>query len=178
MIVSGGLDGFGMQKLARAAKLSPATIYIYFKDKEDLILQLYREESEKMANETLRNFDPSMSFSDGLRVQWMNRSKYCMENQNEMVFLEQIRHSSLHEKATMFTNDVFKNTMQEFVVNAIKREELVKISVEVFWSIAFAPLYNLVRFHQIGQSIGGRKFTFSEKIMMETLAIVLKGLKP
>ncbi|MBN8856321.1 MAG: helix-turn-helix transcriptional regulator [Sphingobacteriales bacterium] len=33
MVVREGFDGFSMQKLARAAGVSPTTIYIYFKDK-------------------------------------------------------------------------------------------------------------------------------------------------
>ena len=33
MIVKYGFDGLSMQKLAKAAKVSPATIYIYFKDR-------------------------------------------------------------------------------------------------------------------------------------------------
>ena len=48
MIVKEGFDGLSMQKLAKAAGVSPATIYIYFKDREDLILQLYYEESLRM----------------------------------------------------------------------------------------------------------------------------------
>src|SRR5436190_7212976 len=79
MIVAQGLTGFSMQKLAKAAGVSPATIYIYFKDKEDLVLQLCTEASEKMLDITFKNFDPSMSFSDGLRIQWENRAKYCLK---------------------------------------------------------------------------------------------------
>ena len=69
MMVKEGLDGFSMQKLAKAADVSPATIYIYFKDKEDLVAQLCRDAGKKMMDITFKNFDPSMSFSEGLRVQ-------------------------------------------------------------------------------------------------------------
>src|ERR1700754_3978584 len=93
MIVQHGLDGLSMQKLAKAAGGSPATIYIYFKDRDDLIIQLYAEESNKMAAATLKNFDPSMPFSEGLKVQWLNRARYFMANPDQMYFLEQIRHS-------------------------------------------------------------------------------------
>ena len=178
MIVKHGFDGLSMQKLARAAGVSPATIYIYFKDREDLIIQLCTEESRKMAEATLRNFDPSMSFSEGLKVQWMNRAKYCMANPDKMHFLEQIRHSPLQEKAAQVMGSNFKNIMSAFVHNAIKRKELVKVPLEVYWSVAFAPLYTLVQFHIRGTSVGGIKFKFSEKIMLETLALVLKALKP
>jgi AcrR family transcriptional regulator len=178
MIVKHGFDGLSMQKLAKAANVSPATIYIYFKDREDLILQLFVEESKKMTEATLKDFDPEMSFSEGLRVQWLNRARYCMANPDQMHFLEQIRHSPLQEKSQEVMGSSFKNVMIAFVQNAIKRKELVKVAPEVYWSVAFAPLYTLVHFHIAGVSMGGAKFKFSEKVMMETLALVLKALKP
>lgn len=178
MIVDDGIEGFSMGKLAKAANVSPATIYIYFKDKEDLILQLCLEASHKMAEITLKGFDPSMSFEEGLKVQWINRAKYCLKYPNEVHFLEQIRHSAWHHKQKVMISEKFKAVMHEFVHNAIKRNELVKVPVEVYWSVAFAPLYNLVKFHMSGTSIGGRKFNFSNKIMMETFQLVLKALRP
>ena len=178
MIVKHGFDGLSMQKLAKAAAVSPATIYIYFKDREDLILQLFAEESKKMAEATLKDFNPAMSFSEGLKVQWMNRARYCMANPDQMHFLEQMRHSPLQEKSLQIMGSGFKNMMIAFVSNAIKIKELVKVPTEVYWSVAFAPLYTLMQFHIAGTSIGGHKFKFSEKIMLETLALVLKALKP
>ena len=178
MIVREGFDGFSMQKLAKAAGVSPATIYIYFKDREDLILQICTEEAKGMAAATLKNFDPAMTFSDGLRVQWLNRAKYCLKYPDKMHFLEQMRHSALRDKYMELVGADFKDAMKQFVMNAIKRGELVSVPIEVFWSIAYAPLYNLVKFHMEGTSVGGHKFKFSDKIMMETLQLVLKALKP
>ncbi len=178
MIVNEGLNGFSMQKLARSANVSPATIYIYFKDKEDLVLQLCQEAGEKMVDITLKDFDPLMSFSEGLKIQWVNRMRYCMKYPAQMHFLEQLRHSPYSDKLTEMMGDKLKRMMGSFVANAIKRNELVKVPVEVYWSIAFAPLYNLVKFHMTGKSIGGRKFVLSDKIMMGTFELVLKALKP
>jgi AcrR family transcriptional regulator len=178
MIVKDGFEGFSMQKLAKAAKVSPGTLYIYFQDKEDLILQLCREVGNKMSEATLIDFDPAMPFSEGLKVQWINRAKYCIKNPLESAFLEQLKHSSLQLKAIGILSQGFKEVMGLFVTNAIKRNELVKVPIEVYWSVAFAPLYNLVKFHQNKSSVGGRQFEFSDKIMMETLSLVLKALKP
>ena len=178
MIVKEGFDGFSMQKLAKAAGVSPATIYIYFKDKEDFIIQLCVEAGKKMFDATLKNFDPSMSFSEGLKMQWINRAKYCLKNPVQMDFLEQIKHSPLQDKAYELLGDNFKETMHEFVSNAIKRKELVKVPLEVYWSVAFAPLYTLIKFHLVGKSIGGRPFKLTDAIMMNSLELVLKALKP
>ena len=178
IIVKQGFDGFSMQKLAKAANVSPATLYIYYKDREDLIMQLWSESFKEMAEATLKNFDPNMPFSEGLRVQWMNRAKYWLKNPDQMRFMEQLRHSPLQEKALDMMGAGFKNAMKAFVSNAIKRNELVKVQLEVYWSIAFAPMYNLVKFHLEGQSIGGKKFTLIDKVMNDTLALVIKALTP
>lgn len=178
MIVRYGLDGLSMQKLAKAANVSPATIYLYFKNREDLILQLYITTSSAMVNATLENFDASLPFSEGLRIQWLNRAKYCMEHPIEMQFLEHIRHSHVDGKAVPMLNPAFYEAMKAFVTKAIERKELVKVPVEVYWSVAFAPLYNLVKFHATGKSMSGKPFTFTEEAMMQTLELVLKALKP
>ncbi|MEO5684828.1 MAG: TetR/AcrR family transcriptional regulator [Chitinophagaceae bacterium] len=178
IIVKLGFDGFSMQKLAKAAAVSPATLYIYYKDREDLIMQLWAESFREMAEATLKNFDPTMSFSEGLRVQWMNRARYYMKNPHQMQFMEQFRHSPFQDKALDLIGASFKETMMAFVANAIKRNELVKVQVEVYWSVAFAPMYNLVKFHLQGKSIGGKKFTLTDKIMNDTLELVLKALTP
>jgi TetR/AcrR family transcriptional regulator, multidrug resistance operon repressor len=178
MIVSQGFDGFSMQKLAKAANVSPATLYIYYKDREDLIMQLWIESFKEMAEATLKNFDPAMSFAEGLRLQWKNRAKFCLKNPQQMQFMEQLRHSPLQEKALDMMGAGFKNAMKTFVLNAIKKNQLVKVQVEVYWSIAFAPLYGLIKFHQEGKNMGGDKFTLTEKIMDETLALVIKALTP
>ena len=178
MLVKEGLEGFSMQKLAKAADVSPATIYIYFKDKEDLIDQLCQAAGEKMIAVTFQGFHPSMSFSEGLRVQWINRMKYFMKYPDQMHFLEQLRHSPYGEKIMMSIGDRFKEAMGDFMLNAIKKKELIKVPIEVFWSIAFAPLYNLVKFHTSGKSLGGKQFVLSDKIMKETFELVLKALTP
>src|SRR5438874_2639696 len=125
MIVKHGFDGLSMQKLARAARVSPATIYIYFQDREDLILKLYAEISERMFAATLENFDPAMLFDEGLKVQWINRARYFLKHPLEMHFMEQIRFSPLHERAFRATGCKFNEIMKAFVCNAIQRKQLI-----------------------------------------------------
>ena len=179
MIVKHGFDGLSIHKLARAADVSPATIYIYFKDREDLILKIYEEVSTDMFDETLKGFDPEMDFEKGLRIQWNNRARYFLRKPTEMHFMEQIRFSPLHERAFAATGGKFRNMMQTFVSNAIRRKQLVSVPVPVFWCMAFAPLYQLVKFHIHGKCVPStQKFVLDERILEQTLQLVLKALKP
>jgi AcrR family transcriptional regulator len=179
LAVKEGFDGLSMQKVARAAKVSPGTLYIYFENREDLLLQVYKHEIEKTFTAMMEGFSPSMPFDAGLRVQWLNRARYCMENPLSMLFLEQFRHTPLHEKALSLTDPGFKEALRAFVTNAIRNGQLVRIPVEVYWSVAFAPMYQLVKFHLQGKSLPGMgKFVLTEDLLMQTLELVLKSLTP
>ena len=140
MIVKEGFDGLSMQKLAKAAGVSPATIYIYYKDRDDLILRLYAYAAQRMADHTLQGFDPASPFKDGLRVQWVNRAGYCLKYPLEAHFMEQVRFSPLYDRATKLLHPGFVDAMRTFVKGAIKRNELIRVPLEVYWSVAFAPL--------------------------------------
>lgn len=179
IIVREGFDGLSMHKLAKAANVSPATIYIYFKDREDLIIQLCIKEFDKMGDVTLKNFDPSMHFNEGLKVQWMNRIKYCLENTLSMHFLEQAKFSPYIGLALDKANVRFRQVMKQFVQNATEKGEIVSLPLEVYWSLAFSPLYTLVKFHMEKKGLPGTEnFVLNEEIMNKTLELVLKALKP
>lgn len=177
MIVEHGFEGLSMHKLAKAAGVSVATIYIYFRDREDLIQQLYAEEMQKMVEATLRDFDPESHFDEGLKVQWLNRMNYCFENPYSMFFTEQVKHSPLVDRSNIDTR--FLNAMHRFVHRAIERNEIIPLPVEIYWSIAFAPLYQLVKFHIAKSSMPGRPpFILDEEKINLTLSLVIKALKP
>ena len=173
-----GLNGFSMQKLARAAKVSPATLYIYYKNKEDLLLKIGTEEAQRMTRTTMEGFDPYMSFREGLKKQWENRANYILAHPKENKVLEQLKWSSYGEKIFSTVTDEFAETMSKFTHHAVKNNELISLPIEVYWTIAFAPLYNLLLFHKNGRSVGLRPFQFSNKIMHQTLEVVLKALQP
>jgi AcrR family transcriptional regulator len=178
MIVKEGLDGFGVNKLAKAAGVSPATIYIYYKDREDLIMQVTLRASKRMLDESMKDFDPDMSFEEGMKIQWRNRARYFLEYPLETEFIEKMRYSRLYDKVFEQLHTGFKETMGRFHHNALNRKELLKLPFEVFWSVAFAPLYQLIKFHTQEGTWGHKKYTFSDESMQQTLSLVLKALKP
>ena len=177
LLVSQGFEGFSMQKLARAANVSPATLYIYYKDKEDLIVSIGREIAEKHNAAIFKNFDPYAPFADGLKIQWQNRAEFMMSHKLEMDFYEQIKNSSFREAVTENIVAEFREKMRIFMQNAVQRGEIKTLPIEVSWSILYAPLYNLIRFHQEGRSITGSPFVLTDEILWQTFDLVLKGIK-
>lgn len=177
LIVKDGLEGFSMNKLAKACSISVATLYIYYKDRDDLILKIAMEEGLIMAAATIKGFDPDMPFEDGLRAQWKNRYEYTQEKPLLNSFFEQLRTSSYQEEFLASFLSEFKVTMSKFMHNIIDRGEIDVMPFEVYWSIAFAPLYNLIRFDKEGQSMGGMPFKLTDEILWRTFDLVVKALK-
>jgi len=176
-VVKYGLEKFSMNKLAKACNISVATLYIYYKDRDDLILKIAAEEGVRMAEAMLKDFDADASFENGLRKQWKNRFDYMMAHPYINVFFEQLRSSSYHRQFMQTFKAHFAPIITRFMDNAQARGEVDKMPIEVYWSVAFAPLYSLVRFHNEGQSIGGDPFAISDEILWATFDRVVKALK-
>ena len=177
MIVKEGFDGLSMHKLAKAAGVSPATIYIYYKNREDLLQMLFKVAQKGFADTALENFDPNASLEDGLWLQWKNRLKYIEKYPYYFRFYEQFRNTHLinHKSVDM---SVFRENMMLFVKNAIRRGELAKMEPEIFWSIAYGSFYSLVKFHLQEKKMMTETFKLTDAKLKQTLKMVVKSLKP
>src|SRR6185436_977006 len=109
MIVEEGFDGFSMQKLAKAANVSPATIYIYYKNREDMLNCLYNTVNQRFADIALTGFKPDASLEEGLWIQWKNRMKFILEYPAYFRFFEQFRNSPLIQHKDIKSNEFREN---------------------------------------------------------------------
>ena len=178
MVVENGLGGFSVNKLAKAAGVSPATIYIYYKDKDDLITKLCVDVAGKMMDYSFKDFSPGMDFAVGLKIQWQNRMEYFISYPAEMEFIEIMRYTHFYEEVSKRLTTTFGLILGPFMENSIQKKQLIPLPFEVYWSIAFAPLYQLIKYHYQGKSYANSSFELDEELMEQTLGLVLKALKP
>ncbi|MBX3253417.1 MAG: TetR/AcrR family transcriptional regulator [Chitinophagaceae bacterium] len=177
LLAKDGFEGFSMNKLARCCSISVATLYIYYKDKDDLIIKIAGEKAKDMTDAIFRDFNPEAPFGEGLRIQWKNRYRYMTQNPLLSLFFDQLRSSSYQHKLFKSFMDEFASRMGSFCRNAVQRGEIKEMPPAVFWSVAFAPLYTLIRFHNEGQTIGGKPFKATDTLLWQTFDLVIKALK-
>ena len=176
LIVKEGLEGFSMNKLAKACKISVATLYIYYKDRDDLIIKIACEEGKLMSDTMMSEFDCEANFEEGLRAQWESRYKFLINKPLLNSFFDQLQSSTYQQQFAEATNG-YKDMVTRFVQNAISRREIDDLPLEVYWAIAFAPLYTLINFHHKGQSPTGGPFKMNHKLLWQTFDLVVKALK-
>ena len=177
LIVAEGFDGLSMQKLAKAANVSPATIYIYYKNREDLLNQLFNHVQQTFYEVALAGFNPDLSFEEGLWIQWKNRLKFILKYPVHFQFHEQFRNSPLINHGDVNVSN-FKESMKLFVINAIKKGELKKMEPEIFWSIAYGTFYSMVKFHVQEITIMGNDFKLTDAKLKAAFDMIIKALKP
>lgn len=178
MLVKLGIEGFGMNRLAKESGVSVATLYIYYTDKEDLIKKIGIEIGQNFFNEMVKDFSPSMPFKEGLRKQWENRARFTIKYPLNVACWELLSHSSYRDSILEKSLLDFKTIMSDFLQKAIEKKELVCMPKEVFWSIAYGPLYTLLRFHNEGKSMAGTPFKLTQEVTEEAFELVIKALTP
>jgi len=72
LIAKSGFQGFSMHKLAKEAGVAAGTIYRYFSDKEDLLLQVRLAVIQRNAEVVQRGVDNSMPLKEQFQTMWLN----------------------------------------------------------------------------------------------------------
>jgi len=84
-----GLVGLTMPLIAKRSGVAIGTLYIYFKNKDDLIHALYKEVKKRFGATIFIGFSPELPVEEGFRVIWENSLRYAVSNFSEQVFLQQ-----------------------------------------------------------------------------------------
>lgn len=84
LILEEGIDGTSISKIAREAGVSPATIYVYYNSKEEMLAEVFREYSHESYQYLMRRVHPEM---DGeLLIDTIVRGYYTFSVEHEEIF--------------------------------------------------------------------------------------------
>jgi len=147
LVLKTGFNGLKMADVAKAAKLATGTLYIYFKNKEVLINELYFHLKKSKTAKMLEAFDPNDSFSDAFKKLWFNYLTISLAEPERMQFIEQFTHTSYLTKKTKQQSDQLLKPLEDFLSIGIKQGLVKKLPVELLLSQLLGPIYETVKLH-------------------------------
>lgn len=154
-----GFDSASVAKIAKKAKVSPATIYIYYKNKEDLIVSAYGEVKRKVSLYILRDFNPSLPIRDIFERVWENLFLYVLENTSEFQFKEQFAHSPYIDLVDNDDSDMTFEPLMKVIKRGIAEKIIKNVDHEILNVFIFCPIMILAnprlfkKFHLTDKSL-------------------------
>jgi TetR/AcrR family transcriptional repressor of multidrug resistance operon len=153
LITANGFADTSMSKIAKAADVSPATIYIYFENKEDMLNKTYTHVKREIAAAIGKGLQPKLTVEAAFKVIWNNFYKYAVKNAVKFSFTEQFANSPLVDRVHKEEAMSYFQTLFAWFERG-KREKVFKdLPPEVFAAFAFAPLIGMVKQHFCGEVV-------------------------
>ena len=179
IIATEGLENLTMQKLAKAANISPRTIYIKYESKEDLLIKLFIE--EVLGNyeaALLRDFDENMDFDEGVKKIWMNAFRYLKQNKPSFALIRYGKSSPLLNKAFQAADikqGQFFAPLHRFFTRQIKLGVIPDLHGDILRAMLFSPLLDLAAEYFDYKERPRQIIT--EKVMLACCDMAIKGMK-
>lgn len=164
LILEEGFHGASVSKIAKAAGISPATVYIYYENKEEMLKDIYLEYAEEGFNFLLQQLTEEMTGEQLIDVMIREYYRYILENEEVFHFVEQfstcpslqVGCHELHGPALL------NNILTEYKVQGVFQN----YHNDNLWSILFYPVKAIA-----GRTCGNR---IDEKERLEEMILIIQ----
>ncbi len=144
-----GFDGISISRIASQAKVSPATIYIYFKNKEDLFTKIYVDVRNHMSKGALEEIQDNMTVEESFKSLCRGTFLYYLEHPDFILYRERFEQTAMMQNINeqefgiyRFSNDLLQRGIKERIIK--------DLPIPLLASFAFVPIITLLRFHISG----------------------------
>lgn len=150
LVLKTGFNGLKMADVAKAAKLATGTLYIYFKNKDVLINELFLHLKKAKMAEVLTVYSPDDAFDDAFRKMWFRYLDISLREPERMLFIEQFAHTSYLTKKTKQQGDQLLEPLAAFTELGITNKKLRPLPVDMVLSQVLGPIYEMVKLQKEG----------------------------
>lgn len=162
LVNNNGFHNTAMSKIAQLAGVAPATIYLYFENKQDLVNKLYLEVKEDFSKKAFEGYREDLPVKKGFEIIWFNIANYKLTQIKEANFLLQCDNNPMIEEVIRVEG--LKNLQPLLDLwERGRREKIIKpLSDYVLYAFTVYPLSFLLGMQE-------RKiYTLNEKTTAET----------
>jgi AcrR family transcriptional regulator len=140
LINSGGFQGASMSKVAKLAQVSPATIYLYFEHKQDLVNQLYLKIRSQFTKVAFEGFNETLPVKKSFQMVWNNIAAFQLNHADESAFLSQCDNTPIIDESCRKEGLKHLQPLLDLWERG-QREEIVKdISPYLLYAYTIYPL--------------------------------------
>lgn len=142
LILEYGFHGTSISKIAKEAGVSPATIYIYYENKDIMINEIYHQLKMNRYNFMLGNINLDMSARDTLKTICESYYHYSINHEEEFFFIKQFASCPCFYKkslAQQYSLDELLNRFKE-------SNEIKEVNNEILVLLLISPIEGIVEY--------------------------------
>jgi len=100
LVNNNGFHATPMSKIAKMASVSPATIYLYFENKQDLVNKTYIEVKEKYTQYAFETYTEDMPVEKGFEIIWKRIADFKLKECENAMFLAQCDNTPIVDQSS------------------------------------------------------------------------------
>ncbi|QGQ98688.1 TetR/AcrR family transcriptional regulator [Paenibacillus psychroresistens] len=140
-----GFSEISMSKIAKRAKVSAATIYVYFENKEDMLGKMYLNVKEKLSQRMSHGINESTPVKLAFELIMRNLMAFNLDNKAYFMFLEQFSTSPLIDKLQLGGSVSLFNPLFELVEKGRTEKILKPVNTLFILSFCYFPITQLAK---------------------------------
>jgi AcrR family transcriptional regulator len=135
-----GFASSSVAKIAKAAGVSPATLYTYHKNKEDLLVSTYLDVKRKLSDIVMDEIDDTLPVRDIFRQIWFNLFQFTVEHPDYFQFSEQFSNSPFNDQRLQNDIDQMFKPIGQLIRRGIARKVIKDLDVDIISAFIFYPV--------------------------------------
>ena len=100
LVNNNGFHATPMSKIAKMANVSPATIYLYFENKQDLVNKTYIEVKAEYTKYAFATYDENMHVEAGFEIIWKRIADFKLKECVNAMFLAQCDNTPMIDESS------------------------------------------------------------------------------
>lgn len=144
-----GFDGISISKIAKKASVSPATIYIYFENKEDLFTKLYVDIRNKMSQGALEGLEQDMTTEEMFKSIWNHSFRFNLRHPEYLTYREQFERTTMMKNIKVEDFELFQ-AVDSLFKRGIKENTIKALPLQILTAVSYVPIITLLGYHRDG----------------------------
>ena len=140
-----GFANISMSKIAKATGISAATLYVYYKNKEDMFREVYLDVKKHMIEECGRNICPRENVQEAVRKLCKNLLRYMKEYTDEFLFIEQACNSPMATDEMLEELEQYNQNAISIFQRGVQEGILKQTSPALLISFCYYPIQQIFK---------------------------------
>ena len=150
LVNNNGFHATPMSKIAKMANVSPATIYLYFDNKQDLVNKVYIEVKAAYTSYAFKDFSSDTPVAEGFEIIWKRIADFKLKEVEEAMFLAQCDNTPMIDEASRQEGLIHLQPLLDLWERGKKEGVIKPLSPYLLYAYTINPLSFLMIMQQRG----------------------------